>query len=263
MMARKFPSQTRVVVGNLLRLPSFNRLALEAYQPDKPSPQFLSPQQLLGRTLGAEGTVEGAAPGRTNDGVFVVRHDDGTTALYHCSELVTADRFAEQQAAGEHKFTPLVRSVLRGIAFEIYEGIDPTRLPCDHLIVPVDGILSTDALDYAPLHRAVAQASSGSYRQQLEAAGKLERLQTVITRADGTPFGAVLFINGIRPTMDAIDKTLRDAQRDGARTIVLPLRQFEMQDGLEDDLHYDDLLHMLDVMAEVADVSFETIKIAL
>jgi hypothetical protein len=261
MQAREFEPGTDVVVGNILRLPTYNRLAMEFYKEGDPLPRFFSRDELSGRRLGAHGVIVGAFTRPGDEGMFVVRHPDGAIASYHCSELVTLAAYAPQHE--RDRFVPLKRATLRGINFEIYEGIPATGLPCDVLIVPMANGVSAKAWEASALHEAVAASCSGNHKLLLEAAGKFAPEQTVITKAAGATFEKVVFINGIRPTMDMADKTLRVAQADGAKTVVLPWRHFEMYDGLEDDMHYDDLLHLLDVMAEIAGVSYRKFKIAL
>lgn len=265
MMVDKLSPGSRVVVGNLLRLPAYNRQAFENYEPGKPLPAFFSTNELSARhEPGSVGTLRGVASHQLSRGMFVVDHDDGTHALYHSSELVSAEALAEQRDVKTGGFIPLKRSLLRGIAFEIYEGIAGAELPSDCLIMPLNPGVSNDEGDELPQQQPAPKAGRSDLAQALDAALKMTSpLQTTAAKIAGRPFASVLFINGIRPTMDAIDATMRRAKAEGARSIVLPLRQFEGFEGLEDDLRFDDILQMLDIMAEVADVSFETIKIAL
>ena len=204
MRAHELTLKTPVVVSNLLRVPDYNGTLLDNWKPGADTPRFLP---VTHRRLGATGVIKIALAGYPDSNAFIVTHDDGTDAVYHCSELVTVAALSAQTGGVPGTFVPLHSETKCGIRFEVYEGIDPATLPRDYLIT-------------AQPHMHL-------------------------------------------PTMDAIDAALKEAQAHGARTVVLPFRDFKMHERLSDDQAPADLLHMLDIMAEVAGVKFDTIKVAL
>jgi hypothetical protein len=272
-MTQSIQAGTAVLVDNLQRFAGANKRSLLDVEPSWAPPLIFCKTHVDNRRLGATGVVQRQSPGHYGFGAWVVRHDDGTEAVYHTTELAGA-KTASAVVAPQVEPAPVVRDSsrpklavkIRGCMVEVYVDTPAAMLDGDVLIAALPVGKSREEQIEAPTHQAIRSVCGPEFHDVLATVGELAPLQSVVighpVASKKPPFGAVLFINGGQPTMDAIDMALSVAQEFGAATVILPVSDFVVC-GPADTIEPEDVIEFFDVLLESSKTQFEKLKVVI
>jgi hypothetical protein len=272
-MTNKITAGTAVLVENLERFAEANTRSLLDIEPSWTPPLIFCKTHVENRRLGATGVVQRQSPGHYGFGAWVVRHDDGTEAVYHTTEFAGAKTAsavvappAESVPVVHDSSQPKLSANIRGCVVEVYVNTPAVMLSGDVLIAALAAGKPREEQLEARTHHAIRSVCGSEFHDVLATVGELDPLQTVVIGhpvAHKKPqFGAVLFINGGQPTMDAVDMALSVAQDFGAATVILPISDFVVC-GPADTIEPEDVIEFFDVLLESSSTQFKKLKVVI